>query len=151
MKAVTQLLRCYPEPMPFKKSDKKKHTEADIQELELLEVANLVGDAWKPWGGPCLVVDFETTTDLRQVIRFGVFQLRGYDFLEIIELTKTKQATRDNLDRLWYEGIVYSESECKPDEISLMQEYAAKYNMLCMAVDEFITKIFYKVYSASSK
>jgi hypothetical protein len=148
MKAVTQLLRCYPEPMPLKKKfDKKKETEADIQELELLEVANLVGDAWKPWGGPCLVVDFETTTDLRQAIRFGVFQLRGYDFLEIIELSKTKQATRDNLDRLWYERIVYSESECKPDEISLMQTYAANYNMLCMTVDEFITKIFYKVYS----
>jgi hypothetical protein len=151
MKAVTQLLRCYPEPMPFKKSDKKKTTEADAQDLELLEVANLVGDAWKPWGGPCLVIDFETTTDLRQAIRFGVFQLRGYDFLEIIELTKTKQATGDNLDRLWHEGIVYSEAECKPDEINLMHAYAANNNMLCMNVEEFVTKIFYKVYSASAK
>jgi hypothetical protein len=151
MKAVTQLLRCYPEPMPFKKSDKKKDTDADIQELELLQVANLVGDPWKPWGGPCLVIDFETTTDLRQAIRFGVFQLRGYDFLEIIELTKTKQATRDNLDRLWHEGIVYSEGECTFNEMNLMQTYAAKYNMLCMTVDEFITKIFFKVYSVSAK
>ena len=32
-----------------------------------------------------------------------------------------------------------------------MQTYAANYNMLCMAVDEFITKIFFKVYSASAK
>jgi hypothetical protein len=142
MKAVTQFLRCYPEPMPFKKKvgkkkvgKEKKPNDADIQELELLEVARLVGDAWKPWGGPSLVIDFETATDLRQAIRFGVFQLRGYDFLEIIELTKTKQATRANLDRLWYEGIVYSETECKSDEISLMQEYAAKYNMLCLTVD----------------
>jgi hypothetical protein len=151
MKAVTQLLRCYPEPMPFKKSDKKKTTEADAQDLELLEVANLVGDAWKPWGGPSLVIDFETTTDLRQAIRFGVFQLRGYDFLEIIELTKTKQATRDNLDRLWHEGIVYSEDGCKAEEIIVMQTYAANNNMLCMNLDEFLTKIFYKVYSASAK
>jgi hypothetical protein len=152
MKAVTQFLRSYPEPMPFKKKagKEKEPNDADIQELELLEVARLVGDAWKSWGGPSLIIDFETTTDLRQAIRFGVFQLRGYDFLEIIELTKTKQATRANLDRLWHEGIIYSESECKPDEIGLMQTYAANYNMLCMTVDEFITKILYKLYSASA-
>jgi hypothetical protein len=92
VKAVTQLLRCYPEPMPYiKKSDKpskKKLTAADQQEREIVEVANLVGDAWGAWGGPSLVIDFETTTDLKPAIRFGVFQLRGYDFLEIIELTK---------------------------------------------------------------
>jgi hypothetical protein len=141
--------------MPYiKKSDKpskKKLTAADQQEREIVEVANLVGDAWGAWGGPSLVIDFETTTDLKQAIRFGVFQLRGYDFLEIIELTKTKQATRSNLDRLWYEGIAYSETECKPGEIALMHEYAAKHNMLCMTIDDFKTKIFYKVYSAKAK
>jgi hypothetical protein len=133
------------------KPSKKKVTAADEQEREIVEVSNLVGDAWGAWGGPCLVIDFETTTDLRQAIRFGVFQLRGYDFLEIIELTKTKQATRNNLDRLWHEGIAYSETECKPQEKALMHEYAAKHNMLCMNIDDFKTKIFYKVYSAKEK
>jgi hypothetical protein len=87
MKPVTQMLRSFIETDPPKAKRRglqRKSPLAD-QTMEMAEIERLLGpDAW-PWFGPMLILDCETTTDIGQKLRFGVFQERGLNYRNLVE------------------------------------------------------------------
>jgi hypothetical protein len=160
MRPVSQMLRCYIEPdnLPAnaKKSRKAKTTpDYILQQMELAKVEDRVGPDWKPWGGPSLVIDVETTTDIKQIARFGIYQLRGHDFFDLMELAKqyNKAIPRNVLDELNEEGLFYNEAEglCSEAEIETMQAYAKAHSLKFMTMADFIGNVFYKIYSVKAK
>jgi len=158
MHPVTQMIRCYLEPAKTPKSAKGKGgnnepREDELQQLELQETERKVGPHWKPWGGPTLVLDVETTTDLRQVARFGVYRLYGHDYFTLMELAQqyNRSVPRDVLDELQQEGIFYNPDTRTDDEIAALQSYANEHGVTLWTMPDFITKVFFKVYSLKSQ
>jgi len=92
---------------------------------------------WGAWGGPMLIFDVETTTDLVQSVRFGVYQLRGHDYFDLMELAKQhhRNAPRDTLDALKETGLFYNPTTCTPDETITMKTYAAQHGMRFMTME----------------
>jgi hypothetical protein len=157
MHPVTQMLRCYLQPLKKPKSNKSGNnhepSDAELQQAEMDEVERRVGQHWKPWGGPTLVLDVETTTDLRQAVRFGVYRLYGHDYFNLMELAKrhNRIVPRDVLDELQIEGIFYNPATCSDDEISVLRGFSQGNNLPLLTKEDFITKVFFKVYSLKSQ
>ena len=158
MHPVAQMTRCYLEPVKKPKTGKGKGVnneprEDELQQLELQETERKVGPYWKPWGGPTLVLDVETTTDLRQAVRFGVYRVYGHDYFKLMELAQRyeRAVPRDILDKLQQEGIFYNRDTCTDDEIAVLQFYESEHGLTLWTMPDFITKIFFKVYSLKSQ
>lgn len=172
MKAVTQLLRCFPNPnIAVTKKGGGDPSEREEQEEVLTKDAQTKffgPDAW-PWFGPTLIFDTETSTDVGQPLRFGCFQLRGYGYSELIELAETANegntshshpyeagrgdkskggyVSRATMDTLQQTGIFYNPNVCAPEEIICLQSYAATHpHIRLMTVEDFITNIYYEHY-----
>jgi hypothetical protein len=156
MHTVTQMLRCYLYPVKNSKRDvpasEKKTPAYILQAEEMAEIERRVGSNWKPWGGPTLLLDVETTTDLRQTTRFGVYQLRGHDYSNLMEFAKRyhREIPREVLDKLKHEGIFYNSADgvCTDDEIAIMRTYAEQHGLRFLTMAEFIRKVFYRAYTA---
>ena len=85
---------------------------------------------------------------LGKKVRFGVFQLRGKPYRELVETAKkTKQnVSRSAMDELWKVGLFYDPINCTGDEISCMQVYAETYGMEFMKKEEFVNDVFYRLH-----
>jgi hypothetical protein len=109
--------------------------------------------AWGVWGGQSLTFDTETlNVDRGQVARFGVAQLRGMKYHELVEFMQAnnRSPTRDELDILRETYIFYHranlavEGEDVNDAIALLQVYCGKKGYKLISQTEFVTKIFLK-------
>jgi hypothetical protein len=158
MHPVTQMIRCFLEPVKkISGADSgggdKEPREDELQQLELQATERKVGPYWKPWGGPTLVLDVETTTDLRQAVRFGVYRLYGHDYFNLMELAQqyNRAVPRDVLDELQQEGIFYNPETCTNKEITILEYYANEHGLALRTMSDFITKVFFKVYSLKAQ
>ena len=90
--------------------------------MEMAEIERLLGpDAW-PWFGPMLIFDCETTTDIGQKLRFGVFQERGLNYRDLVERKRLNgRITREDMDEQRSEGIFYNPATCSETEIETMR------------------------------
>jgi hypothetical protein len=96
-----------------------------------------------PYEGWCLVFDCETTTDTRQALRFGCYEIHGLDRDERIRLVRQGRLTRAALDTLHEAGLFYDPDELSPSEVELIQGYAEKHGLRCLTRDEFVEPFYY--------
>jgi hypothetical protein len=50
------------------------------------------------------------------------------------------------MDRCWREGVAYNSDPkiCSPENVQRIKDYAAKRGLVCMKMQDFITKILYR-------
>lgn len=72
-----------------------------------------------------LIFDCETTTDETQTLRFGCFQLRENE-------------------NVLNKGLFFDPLSLGADEFALLSEYAVKYDLVLLNVDEFVESYIYK-------
>lgn len=149
MKPVTQMLRAFIETDPPRtkvQAGRRKSPRA-AQTMEMGEIKRLLGpDAW-PWFGPMLIFDCETTTDIGQKLRFGVFQERGLNFRDLVERKRRDgRITREEMDEQRSEGIFYNPATCSETEIETMRAYAEKNGLRFLTLEKFLYTVFYRPY-----
>ena len=147
MKPVTQMLRAFIETdAPKTKQSHGKKTPRDIQRMEMAEIKPLLGrDAW-PWFGPMLIFDCETTTDIGQQLRFGVFQERGLNYRDLVERKRHNGITREDMDEKRSEGIFYNPSTCSESEIETMRVHAQKNGLRFLTLEKCLYTVLYRPY-----
>ncbi|MGO8948000.1 MAG: hypothetical protein ACLQUY_10125, partial [Ktedonobacterales bacterium] len=96
-----------------------------------------------PYEGWCLIFDTETTTDTRQALRYGFYQIRGIGQDQRMRLYRRGELTREALDRLQEEGVFYDPDTLSQKEIDTIQAYAAEHDLECLTQAEFVD-LFYK-------
>jgi hypothetical protein len=64
-----------------------------------------------------------------------------------------REVPRNVLDELQTEGIFYNPDPdiCTDDEIATLQTYAKEHGLKLLTMEEFITSVFFKVYSLKSQ
>jgi hypothetical protein len=153
MKPVTQMLRAYIEPaVDYEKKPRKEKSEFEkqLEDMELIR-KKLGPQAW-PWFGPTLIFDVETHTRVGQPLRFGVAQIRGKTYRQLMEFGKKykKNVPREIMDTLYKEVLFYEPMRCEESEVECMRAYADKHGLEFMTKDEFVRKAFYRLYSIKS-
>ena len=115
--------------------------------MEMEEIERLLGpDAW-PWFGPMLIFDCETTTDVGQKLRFGVFQERGLNYRDLVERKRRNgRITREDMDERRSEGIFYNPATCSETEIETMRAHAEKHGLRFLTLEKFLYTVFYRLY-----
>src|SRR5271165_4407675 len=149
MKPVTQMLRAFIETDPPKTRGpgRRRKSERAAQKMEMEEIERLLGrDAW-PWFGPMLIFDCETTTDIGQKLRFGVFQERGLNYRDLVERKRRNgRITREDMDEKRSEGIFYNPATCTDTEIEVMRVHAEKHGLRFLTLEKFLYTVFYRPY-----
>jgi hypothetical protein len=150
MKPVTQMLRAFIETDPPKRKGsgpKRSGGPLAAQRMEMAEIERLLGpDAW-PWFGPMLIFDCETTTDIGQKLRFGVFQERGLNYRDLVERKRFNgRITREDMDEQRSEGIFYNPATCSETEIATMRAHAEKYGLRFLTLEKYLYTVFYRLY-----
>jgi hypothetical protein len=128
MKPVTQMLRAFIETDPIEtdasktKGSGRRISPLAAQKMEMADIKRKLGpDAW-PWFGPMLIFDCETTTDVGQKLRFGVFQERGLNYRDLVECKRRNgRITREDMDEQRSEGMFYNPATCSDAEIETMR------------------------------
>ena len=153
MKPVTQMLRAFIETDPIetnapktKRSGRRKSPLA-AQKMEMADIKSKLGpDAW-PWFGPMLIFDCETTTDVGQKLRFGVFQERGLNYRDLVERKRRNgRITREDMDEQRSEGMFYNPATCSETEIETMRAHAEKHGLRFLTLEKFLYTVFYRSY-----
>ena len=130
----------------------EKIQQAKLQ-LQIIDDMKARIPAWGVWGGQSLTFDTETSNvDRGQVARFGVAQLRGMRYHELVEFMQSnnRAPTRDELDLLRETYIFYHrdnlavEGENVNDAIALLQAHCNEKGYKLISQAEFVTKIFLK-------
>ena len=150
MKPVTQMLRAFIETDPPKTKGPGPNRSGGplaAQRMEMAEIERLLGpDAW-PWFGPMLIIDCETTTDIGQKLRFGVFQERGLNYRDLVERKRFNgRITREDMDEQRSEGIFYNPATCSETEIETMRAHAEKHGLRFLTLEKFLYTVFYRLY-----
>jgi len=150
MKPVTQMLRAFIETdPPNAKGSGLKRSRGPLaaQKMEMAEMERLLGpDAW-PWFGPMLIFDCETTTDIGQKLRFGVFQERGLNYRDLVERKRFNgRITREDMDEQRSEGIFYNPATCSETEIENMRAHADEHGLRFLTLEKFLYTVFYRLY-----
>ena len=176
-KPITLRLRAFTQPMRSKKfassltddeliaavesgetlTDRQQKRYEKVQQAKLqLQIINdlkALIPAWGVWGGQSLTFDTETlNVDRGQVARFGVAQLRGMKYHELVEFMEANDSTptREELDVLRETYIFYHrdnlavEAENINDAIALLQAHCSEKGYKLISQAEFVTKIFLK-------
>jgi hypothetical protein len=150
MKPATQMLRALIETdAPKAKASGRKRFGGPLaaQRMEMAEIERLLGpNAW-PWFGPMLILDCETTTDVGQKLRFGVFQERGLNYRNLVERKRLNGGiTREDMDEQRSEGIFYNPATCSEIEIETMRVHAEKHGLRFLTLEKFLYTVFYRLY-----
>ena len=149
MKPITQMLRAFTEIDPPKRKGpgRRGKSPRDEQKMEMAEINRLLGpDAW-PWFGPMLIFDCETTTDIGQKLRFGVFQERGLTYRDLVERKRRNgRVMREDMDEKRSEGIFYNPATCSETEIEAMRVHAEKQGLRFLTLEKFLYAVFYRPY-----
>ncbi len=148
MKLSTQMLRCYtvPDEKPKKPDKRKRERREDGPKKHAnTQLAQIMREIGRPWSGPMLILDCETTTGVHtgQALRFGRFQERGLLYSFRVEDARRGTLTREKLDRPRRAGIFYNPATCTEEEIALMKSYAEERRLEFMTRDEFLKRVFY--------
>jgi hypothetical protein len=108
----------------------------------------------KKASGYVLVFDTETTAhashdnditqaDLQQCMRFGTYELRGYDMGQDDFTLSLMGESYVNEDRLMERGIFYAEDgTLTPDELKLLKRYALYQGLVCRSLSDFIDFLY---------
>ena len=151
MKLVTQAIRAFvmPDDMSaqYKQNAQKPKAEKKKRGFDISGSESVLGhDAW-PWPHRQLYIDFETTTDIGQKLRFGFYQLRGHPYKRLMELAKAhkRQIPRDVMDELLEAGIVYNPAICSSKEVETMRVYAAAHDYRFIDIDAFVKDVFFSL------
>jgi hypothetical protein len=96
----------------------------------------------RPWGGWCLVFDTETTTDTRQALLYGFYEVHGMRQAERTRRAMAGTLTREALDRLRQAGVFYNPDELTPDEIETVRAYAAAHGLRCLTRAQFVQLLY---------
>jgi hypothetical protein len=93
MHPVTQMLRAFVWPDPYKRKPRngkprEGRSEFEKQLDDVKAVQSTLGRDARAWFGPTIVLDTETHTRVGQPLRFGVAQVRGWDYRNLIEFAK---------------------------------------------------------------
>ena len=148
MRPVTQMLRAFIETdSPKGSAPKRFGRPLAAQRMEMVEIERLLGpDAW-PWFGPMLIFDCETTTDIGQQLRFGVFQERGLNYRDLVERKRLNgRIKREDMDEQRSEGIFYNPAACSETEIETMRAHAEKHGLRFLTLEKFVYTVFYRLY-----
>src|ERR1700677_5123440 len=147
MHPVTQMLRAFTWPDQFErkarkdgKQREKGKTPFEQQLDDLNAVREALGpEAW-PWFGPTIVFDTETHTNVGQPLRYGVAQIRGWNYRNLVEFAKKYKGKvpRSIMDEMSREILFHEPAQCTDDEIVLMREYADGRNMIFMTRADFV-------------
>jgi hypothetical protein len=163
MHPVTQMLRAFTWPDQYERKPRKDGRsrekdgvsskspfEQQLDDLNAVQVA-LGPEAW-PWFGPTIVLDAETHTGVGQPLRYGVAQIRGWNYRNLVEIAKKHKGNvpRSIMDELRGEILFHEQDQCTDDEKVVMRAYAAQHNMTFMTREEFVAKEYYKLYYIKS-
>jgi hypothetical protein len=150
MKPVTQMLRAFIETDPPKakgSGPKRSGGPLAAQRMEMAEIERLLGPAAWPWFGPMLIIDCETTTDIGQKLRFGVFQERGLNYRDLVERKRFNGGiTRQDMDEQRSEGIFYNPATCSETEIETMRAHAEEQGLRFLTLEKYLYTVFYRLY-----
>jgi hypothetical protein len=159
MHPVTQMLRAFTWPDQYERKPRKDGKprekgktpfEQQLDDLNAVRAA-LGPEAW-PWFGPTIVFDTETHTNVGQPLRYGVAQIRGWNYRNLVEFAKKYKGKvpRSIMDEMRREILFHEPAQCTDDEIALMREYADRHNMVFMTRADFVAKEYYKLYYIKS-
>jgi len=96
-----------------------------------------------PYEGWKLILDCETTTDHRQQLRYGFYQLRGLSRANRRAAARCGTLTPDALNTLQAEGVYYNPAELSETETTIIIDFARTNGLRCMTRDAFVTDVFY--------
>jgi hypothetical protein len=118
--------------------------QRDIYEsaLETASIAAAVEHLGKPWGGWTLALDTETTTDTRQALRFGFYELHGMRRDEQTQRAMDGTLTREGLDQLYQAGVYYNPDELNPADVLTIRAYASARGLRCMTRARFVDFLY---------
>jgi hypothetical protein len=121
-------------PAPAENMKPKRLPRAGEPVHPLIAEINEIG---RPYEGFCMTIDCETTVFEGQVLRFGIYQIRGIPPERRLELAKLGKLTRADLDTLQEQGIFYAEENLGSPCIERLHRYAAINKMEIMTRVEF--------------
>lgn len=143
---LQQYLRCYMEPDRKRKSGKASPTHAKVdppsrraatpEEVAIKEIGF-------PYEGWCLVLDCETTTDTRQVLRVGAYAVHGISRDMRLHVYLEGRLTRELLDTPRERGFFYDPAELSAAEIATLTQYAQRHGTRVYERAKFIKEVFY--------
>ena len=159
MHPLTQMLRAFTWPDQYERKPRKDGRsrekgkspfEQQLDDLNAVQEA-LGPEAW-PWFGPAIVLDTETHTRVGQPLRYGVAQIRGWNYRNLVEFAKKYKGKvpRSIMDEVRREILFHEHDECTDAEKVVMRRYAAQHNMIFMTREEFVAKEYYKLYYIKS-
>ena len=150
MKPVTQMLRAFIEtdrPKAKRSEPKRSGGPLAAQRMEIAEIERLLGPHAWPWFGPMLLIDCETTTDIGQKLRFGLFQECGLNYRDLVERKRLNGSiTREDMDEQRSEGIFYNPATCSETEIETMRAHAEKHGLRFLTLEKYLYTVFYRLY-----
>lgn len=140
-----QYLRCYIEERETedKGKGKRRSTRGRNSPGTLSREAEAIIEVGRPYEGYCFVLDWETTTDVRQDPRFLIYHVYGLMPEQRMQLHREGRLDREALDRFYDGGLVYDPDMCTPEEIATMREWAWQNCYDFMERSAFLA-VFYK-------
>lgn len=156
-------LRCYTEPAQ-KKADKGGRGQRGKSADEPNPIERMIKKIGHPWDGYIFVFDTETTTDINQTLRFGIWHIYGIDPSERVRLALEGKLTREALDGgnvpfghlgvltvnhrelppPYEKGIFYNPDELAPEELETLKLFARAFGYQIHAVRQFVREVFYR-------
>jgi hypothetical protein len=110
--------------------------------LEDASVRETVERVARPWGGWCLVFDCETTTDTRQALLYGFYEVHGMRQDARTRRARAGTLTREDMDQLRQAGVFYNPDELTPDEIETVRAYVAAHGLRCSTRAQFVDLLY---------
>ena len=120
---------------------------------QIIEDMKALIPAWGVWGGQTLTFDTETLdVDRGQIARFGVAQLRGMRYHELVEFMQrnNRPPIREELDALRETYIFYHrdnlavDGEDVDDAIATLKVHCDKHGYKLITQAEFVNEVFLK-------
>jgi DNA-binding XRE family transcriptional regulator len=156
-------LRCYTEPAQ-RKTDKNSGGRRGEPANELDPIERMIKEIGHPWDGHVFAFDTETTTDMDQTLRFGIWHVYGIDPSERVRLALEGKLTGKALDRSnvpfaylgvmtinhrdlpppYEKGVVYNPDALAPEEIETLKLFARACGYFAHNVKEFVKEVFYR-------
>ena len=141
-----------------KRIKKYRQAQAELQRRYIQQLAASIPD-WQGWGGRTVILDTETqNVETGQAMRFGVAQMRGYGYRELIEfmVREGRPPSRGELDTLREVIIFYDPAMLEMDQSNLKTSIAILENLKqrresasgvphrLMTRDEFVEQVLFR-------